>query len=71
MAQEPEPTLWQVIMSVLAALFGVQSSQGRARDFIGGKKWWIYLLVGVFAVLLLVTGLIIVAKIILWQATVG
>ena len=69
MAQQPEPTVWQILMSVLAALFGVQSSEGRARDFVGGKKWWVYLLVGIVVVLLLVAGLIIVAKIILWKVS--
>ena len=39
MAQPPEkpPTLGQVIASVLASFFGVQSSKNRERDFKHGK----------------------------------
>ena len=32
-----ELTLWQVLGSVLASFFGVQSSRNRARDFNSGK----------------------------------
>ena len=31
------PTLWQVLHSVAAAAFGVQSGRNRARDFRHGK----------------------------------
>ncbi len=31
------PTLWQVLHSVMAAAFGVQSGKNRARDFRHGK----------------------------------
>ncbi|MBT2298279.1 DUF2970 domain-containing protein [Pseudomonas fluorescens] len=31
------PTLWQMMHSVLAAAFGVQSGKNRARDFTHGK----------------------------------
>lgn len=31
------PTIWQVIMSVLASFFGVQSQKNRERDFTRGK----------------------------------
>lgn len=34
---EKKPTLWEVIKSVLAAFFGVQSSQNRERDFTKGN----------------------------------
>ncbi len=30
-------TIWQVLGSVLASFFGVQSSRNRARDFTSGK----------------------------------
>ncbi|MEQ9464069.1 MAG: DUF2970 domain-containing protein [Haliea sp.] len=30
-------TIWQVLGSVLASFFGVQSSRNRARDFNSGK----------------------------------
>lgn len=31
------PTLWQMLHSVVAAAFGVQSGKNRARDFTHGK----------------------------------
>jgi len=32
-----QPTFWQMLQSVLAAAFGVQSVKNRARDFGQGK----------------------------------
>ena len=34
---DQQPTFWQVIISVLAAFFGVQSDKNRERDFKHGK----------------------------------
>ncbi|TFF39934.1 DUF2970 domain-containing protein [Pseudomonas sp. RIT623] len=31
------PTFWQMLQSILAAAFGVQSGKNRARDFTYGK----------------------------------
>ena len=31
------PTFWQMLQSVVAAAFGVQSGKNRARDFTHGK----------------------------------
>ncbi|MFJ4585809.1 DUF2970 domain-containing protein [Pseudomonas moraviensis] len=31
------PTLWQMLQSVMAAAFGVQSGKNRERDFTHGK----------------------------------
>jgi hypothetical protein len=37
-APDPKPpTLWQMLHSVMAAAFGVQSGRNRARDFAHGK----------------------------------
>ncbi|ATR83127.1 DUF2970 domain-containing protein [Pseudomonas sp. FFUP_PS_473] len=36
-AQGKPPTFWQMLQSVLAAAFGVQSNKNRARDFTHGK----------------------------------
>lgn len=63
-----KPTFWQVLVSVLGAMFGVQSSRVRERDFKAGHPWWVYLGVGVIMTLLLVLLLIGLAKFILWQA---
>ena len=35
--QNKPPTFWQMLHSVLAAAFGVQSGRNRARDFTHGK----------------------------------
>lgn len=48
-----KPTLWQIIKSVLAALFGVQGSQQRERDFTHGNPW-IFIIVGIVLVILFV-----------------
>ncbi|MEG7361018.1 DUF2970 domain-containing protein [Pseudomonas citronellolis] len=35
--QNRPPNFWQMLQSVLAAAFGVQSGKNRARDFTHGK----------------------------------
>ncbi|MDE1169103.1 MAG: DUF2970 domain-containing protein [Pseudomonas sp.] len=37
MTEPKPPTLWQMLHSVLAAAFGVQSNKNRERDFTHGK----------------------------------
>lgn len=58
------PTLLQVIQSVLAAMFGVQSGRNRERDFSGGRPSQ-YVLVGLMAVVLFVLILFGVVKLVL------
>jgi hypothetical protein len=65
-----KPNFWQVLQSILGALFGVQSSKVRERDFTRGHPWWVYLGTGVLVVILLILLLIGLAKWILWQAAV-
>jgi len=49
------PSLWQMICSAFAAMFGVQSEHNRQRDFSSGVTWhW------------LVTGLAVSAAFILF-----
>lgn len=36
-SNDKPPTLWQMLHSVVAAAFGVQSGKNRARDFTHGK----------------------------------
>ncbi len=55
------PTLWQSWMSVLAAFFGVQSSENRERDFTRGKASH-FILLGVVATVLLVVLLVGLVK---------
>ncbi|MBM7062018.1 DUF2970 domain-containing protein [Pseudomonas sp. UL073] len=59
MSQEPDHkplTFWQMLHSVLAAAFGVQSGKNRARDFSQGKPSHFILMgllfTGVFVLLL-------------------
>jgi len=51
------PTLWQMLHSVMAAAFGVQSHKNRARDFTHGKPSHFVILgvvfTAVFALILL------------------
>lgn len=60
---------WQILQSVLGALFGVQSSKVRERDFLIGPPWWVYLGLGILVVIILILLLIGIAKWILWQAS--
>lgn len=50
------PTFWQVLHSVMAAAFGVQSAKNRARDFSHGKPSQFLIMgllfTGVFALIL-------------------
>lgn len=52
-----QPNIFQMFLSALAALFGVQSSQNHQRDFSSGKAWT-YMLMGVVVMLLFVVFVI-------------
>lgn len=67
-ASSPKPNFWQILVSVLGALFGVQSSKVRERDFSGARPWWVYVLVGVGVVLLFIILLLILTKFIVVTA---
>jgi divalent metal cation (Fe/Co/Zn/Cd) transporter len=58
-----KPTLLQVVISVLAAFFGVQSSRNRARDFTHGKAIS-FVLVGISLTVLLVGILVLIVKLV-------
>lgn len=53
-------TIWRMLLSVLAAMFGVQSEAARQRDFRQGNPWVFIALgiVGVFLFVLLLYGLV-------------
>jgi len=59
-----KPSIWQIIMSVMAAFLGVQNDQNRQRDFAGGNIK-VYIAVGIIATMLLVLGLITVVNLVL------
>jgi len=61
----PKPSAGQVLFSVLGALFGVQSSKVRQRDFEHGHPWWVYVSVGIVVTTLLVLGVLGLVSIIL------
>ena len=57
----PAPSLVQVLLSVLAAFFGVQSKQNRERDFGRGKAIH-YIVVGGAMTIVLIVALISLVK---------
>lgn len=62
MDHQPQPTFWQVLLSILGALFGVQSSRVRERDFTRGRPWWVYGLVAIAVMAILILSLILLAQ---------
>ena len=67
-AEPGKPNLLQVIWSVIAALFGVQSGRNRERDFKQGKAGD-YILVYVVLVVAIVLGVLIAVNMVLDAAT--
>lgn len=61
------PTLWQMVLSVLAAALGVQSHKNRERDFTHGKPGH-FLLLGLLFTVLFVGVLIGVVQLVLYLA---
>ncbi|MFT5780726.1 MAG: hypothetical protein ACI9EB_000079 [Pseudomonas sp.] len=61
------PTFWQMLHSVLAAAFGVQSGKNRARDFSQGKPGH-FIAIGLVFTLLFVLLLVVVVKLVLYLA---
>jgi hypothetical protein len=59
--------LWQVIMSMAAALFGVQSERNRELDFTHGKPMH-YIIVGLVMTALLVLLIYVIVQLVLRQA---
>ena len=61
------PTFWQMLQSVLAAAFGVQSGKNRARDFSQGKPSH-FIALGVLFTLGFVLTVFSVVKLVLYFA---
>ena len=61
---EDKLTWWQTLKSVSAAFFGVQSSTNHQQDFSKGKPIQ-FILVGLFAVVLFVMGLVLAVALIM------
>lgn len=59
-----EPSYWQVILSVLSAVIGIQNSRNQERDFTQGRILP-YIIVGVVFTFLFVISLIGIVKVVL------
>ena len=66
-ADNKPPTFWQVLHSVMAAAFGVQSAKNRTRDFTHGKPAQFMLLGLLFTVVFALT-LFAIVKLVLYFA---
>jgi hypothetical protein len=66
--QPGRPNLFQVIGSVLAAGFGVQSEKNRERDFAGGSAGT-FVVVGIIATILFVVTLYLLVKLVIGTAS--
>lgn len=66
-AQNKPPTFWQVLHSVMAAAFGVQSAKNRSRDFSHGKPSQ-FLVMGLLFTVVFALTLFGIVKLILYLA---
>lgn len=62
-----QPSFWQVVQSVLAAFFGVQSAKNRERDFTAGRPS-AYIFVGVAMAALVVLIILGLVRLIMYMA---
>lgn len=63
-----KPTIIDVVKSVLASFFGVQSDKNRERDFQQGSPAQ-FILVGLILTILFIVIMIVIVKIILTSTT--
>ena len=61
------PSLWQVIASVAASFFGVQSSRNRERDFKHGKAAH-FIVIGLLATVTFIGLVVLLVRLALHQA---
>ncbi|HEX5513484.1 MAG TPA: DUF2970 domain-containing protein [Gammaproteobacteria bacterium] len=59
--QRQRPTIWQVIMSILAAAFGVQTQRARVRDFTHGNPA-AYIIGGIVFTVTFVLALMLIVR---------
>lgn len=60
-----KPSLFQVLGSVVAAAFGVQSSANRERDFAGGGSATRYIIAGIIFTVIFIMAIIGVVRLVL------
>jgi len=65
-----DPTMFQVLKSVIAAMFGVQNSKNRDRDFTHGNPV-VFILAGILLTAGFVGGVILLVKLALLFAGVN
>jgi hypothetical protein len=63
-----KPSFIDVVKSVLASFFGVQSDENRKRDFQQGSPAQ-FIIVGLVLTVLLIVGMIMIVKLILASVT--
>ncbi len=63
-----KPSILEVVKSVLASFFGVQSEKNRQRDFQQGSPAQ-FIIVGLILTVLFIVGMILIVKLILASAT--
>ena len=66
--EDGKPSFIDVIKSVLASFFGVQSDKNRRRDFQQGNLAQ-FIIVGLVLTVLFIVGMILIVKLILASAT--
>lgn len=59
-----KPSLWQVIKSVAASAFGVQSEKNRLQDF-EQKSVYPYVIVGIFFVALFIATIMFIVQLVI------
>lgn len=68
MVEPPRPpSLWQVVASVAASFFGVQSSKNRERDFTHGKAAH-FIVIGLVATVAFIGLVVLLVRLALHQA---
>ncbi len=66
--EDNKPNILQMILSVLAAGFGVQSNKNRERDFKRGS-FKLYVILGIIFVILFIAAITSIVSLIIEQAT--
>jgi len=64
MSNNPKPSFFQVISSVVSAAFGVQSSAHRERDFTGGSAKT-YIVAGIVFTVIFILAIVGVVRLVL------
>ena len=64
MADNPKPSFFQVIGSVVSAAFGVQSTANRERDFTGGSPKS-YIVAGIVFTVMFILAIVGVVRLVL------